>query len=219
MKCQGFLFELDGVLADSQPIIEQIWAEWGAARGIPVTDLLNVVAGKPMIAGLRHFMPAATDDSIRRVHLLLEKTLVDNFRLIEAAPGARALLARLNVLSIPWAIVTSGTASVVTVCHRSASLPVPDVFITAERTEKGKPAPDAFLLGAQLLGLTPESCTVVESTAAGIIAGLTSGCHVIAVNVPGGSPRLDKVAMRLTSLEELIIHQSETDGVDIYRRH
>lgn len=67
-------------------------------------------------------------------------------------------------------------------------MPTPDVFITAERVKRGKPEPDAFLLGAELLGLAPAECVVVEDAAAGVLAGLNAGSHVIAVNVPAGSP-------------------------------
>ncbi|CSE82979.1 putative phosphatase [Shigella sonnei 3226-85] len=46
--------------------------------------------------------------------------------------------------------------------HKIAGLPAPEVFVTAERVKRGKPEPDAYLLGAQLLGLAPQECVVVE---------------------------------------------------------
>ena len=61
------------------------------------------------------------------------------------------------------------------------------MFITAERVKRGKPEPDAFLLGAEMLGFAPAECVVVEDAAAGVLAGLNAGSHVIAVNVPAGS--------------------------------
>ncbi len=63
--------------------------------------------------------------------------------------------------------------------HQVAGLPAPEVFVTAERVKRGKPEPDAYLLGAQLLGLAPQECVVVEDAPAGVLSGLAAGCHVI----------------------------------------
>ncbi len=89
--------------------------------------------------------------------------------------------------------------------HKAAGLPLPAVFITAEQVAKGKPEPDPYLLGAERLKLSPADCVVVEDAPAGVIAGLSAGCAVIAVNAPDETPRLDDVALRLTSLASLII--------------
>lgn len=55
--------------------------------------------------------------------------------------------------------------------HKIAGLPAPEVFVTAERVKRGKPEPDAYLLGAQLLGLAPQECVVVEDAPAGVLSG------------------------------------------------
>ena len=88
-----------------------------------------------------------------------------------------------------------------------------------KRQERGKPEPDAYLLGAQLLDLEPEECVVVEDAAAGILSGLASGSHVIAVNAPADSPRLEDVDMVLSSLEELIINKNPDGSVNVHRKH
>ena len=72
--------------------------------------------------------------------------------------------------------------------HRAAGLPEAKVFVTAERVKHGKPAPDAYLLGAELLGLAPGDCAVVEDAPAGLLSGLNAGCRTIAVNVPADAP-------------------------------
>lgn len=131
---------------------------------------------------------------------------------ITALPGARELLEHLNEAQIPWAIVTSGSIPVAHARHKAAGLPKPEVFITAERVKRGKPEPDAFLLGAELLGLAPAECVVVEDAAAGVLAGLNAGSHVIAVNVPAGSPRLEETDFVLDSLTALAVSKA-SDGV------
>lgn len=136
-------------------------------------------------------------------HDLLEQVEAQDTDGVRALPGAAALLARLNTLGIPWAIVTSGSVPVASARRQAAGLPLPAVFVTAEQVERGKPQPDAYLLGAERLGLAPQACVVVEDAAAGIASGLAAGCQVIAVNAPADAPQLEQVDLRLSSLEQL----------------
>ncbi len=219
VKCKGFLFDLDGTLVDSLAAVERVWTRWGATRGIAANEILNFVHGKQAITSLRHFMAGHAEEDIQHAFLLLEKQEAEEVDGINAMPGVVQLLATLNALSIPWAIVTSGSTRVASARHAAANLPEPAVFVTAEQVARGKPQPDAYLLGAQLLGLEAEECVVVEDAAAGILSGLAAGCHVIAVNAPAGSARLDEVDMQLMTLEELIINKQPDGTVEVYRKH
>lgn len=136
---------------------------------------------------------------------------------ITALPGAVDLLNHLNKAGIPWAIVTSGSMPVARARHRVAGLPAPEVFVTAERVKRGKPEPDAYLLGAQLLGLAPQECAVVEDAPAGVLSGLAAGCHVIAVNAPADTPRLNEVDFSLTSLEHISVTKQPNGNVVVIR--
>lgn len=219
MKCKGFLFDLDGTLADSIPAVERAWVNWASRRGITADEVLNFIHGKQAITSLRHFMAGASEEAIQQEFFALEQAEAEDTAGIVALPGALQLLATLDELAIPWAIVTSGSVPVATARRKAAGIPEPEAFVTAERVHNGKPAPDAYLLGAQLLGLEPEECVVVEDAAAGIISGLAAGCHVVAVNAPAGSPRLEDVDMQLSSLEELIINKNPDGTIDVYRKH
>ncbi|MTD28697.1 sugar phosphatase [Erwinia sorbitola] len=219
MKCKGFLFDLDGTLVDSLMVVERAWKNWGKRHGIDSDEVLGFIHGKQAITSLRHFMPGASPEAIQQEFIALEKLEAEDTDGIVALPGALALLALLDKQEIPWAIVTSGSVPVASARHAAAGLPAPAAFVTAERVERGKPEPDAYLLGAQLLDLEPEECVVVEDAAAGILSGLSAGCHVIAVNVPADAPRLEDVDMVLTSLEEVIIHKNPDGSVDIHRKH
>ena len=134
---------------------------------------------------------------------MLERTEAEDTDGISALPGAVALLQRLDQLSIPWAIVTSGTVPVARARHAAGELATPEIFITAELVAKGKPNPDPYLLGAQRLGLKPEECVVVEDAPAGVLSGLAAGCKVIAVNAPDDTPKLEQVDLVLKSLAVL----------------
>lgn len=101
--------------------------------------------------------------------------------------------------------MTSGTVPIASARHHRGELPAPRAFITAEQVAKGKPHPDAYLLGAQQLGLKPEECVVVEDAPAGVVSGLAAGCKVIAVKAPADTPKLDQVDLILDSLEQIEI--------------
>ncbi|MCL5634152.1 sugar phosphatase [Enterobacter vonholyi] len=212
MQCRGFLFDLDGTLVDSLPVVERSWCHWADRHGIDHQDVLNFIHGKQAITSLRHFLAGRTEDEIQAEFKYLEHIEATDTDGITALPGARELLEYLNEAQIPWAIVTSGSVPVAHARHKAAGLPTPDVFITAERVKRGKPEPDAFLLGAELLGLDPAECVVVEDAAAGVLAGLNAGSHVIAVNVPAGSPRLEEADLVLDSLTALAVSKA-SDGV------
>lgn len=219
MKCKGFLFDLDGTLVDSLPVVERAWVNWASRHGIAADEVLNFIHGKQAITSLRHFMAGASEEAIQQEFFALEKIEAEDTDGITALPGAQQLLATLTELDIPWAIVTSGSLPVASSRRKAAGLPEPEELVTAERVQNGKPEPDAYLLGAQLLELEPEECVVVEDAAAGILSGLAAGCHVIAVNAPAGSSRLEDVDMLLTSLEELIVHKNPDGTIDVHRKH
>ena len=203
MKCKGFLFDLDGTLVDSLPVVERAWSNWAKSRDLDPAVVLDFIHGKQAITSLRHFMPGESEEAIQQQFRLLERTEAEDTDGISALPGAVALLQRLDQLSIPWAIVTSGTVPVARARHAAGELATPEIFITAELVAKGKPNPDPYLLGAQRLGLKPEECVVVEDAPAGILSGLAAGCKVIAVNAPDDTPGLDKVDLVLKSLAVL----------------
>jgi len=213
VECKGFLFDLDGTLVDSLPAVERAWVNWAKRRGINPQDVLDFIHGKQAITSLRHFMPGESEAAIQQEFLLLEQVEAQDTDGVTALPGAAALLARLNALDIPWAIVTSGSIPVATARRNAGGLPQPEVFITAEQVKHGKPQPDAYLLGAERLGLAPQDCVVVEDAAAGILSGLAAGCQVIAVNAPADAPKLDQVDLLLSSLEQIAVRKTEQGAV------
>lgn len=173
------------------------------------------IHGKQAITSLRHFMAGKSEADIAAEFTRLEHIEATETEGITALPGAIALLNHLNKAGIPWAIVTSGSMPVARARHKIAGLPAPEVFVTAERVKRGKPEPDAYLLGAQLLGLAPQECVVVEDAPAGVLSGLAAGCHVIAVNAPADTPRLNEVDLVLHSLEQITVTKQPNGDVII----
>ncbi|HDS9358710.1 TPA: sugar phosphatase [Enterobacter cancerogenus] len=215
MQCKGFLFDLDGTLVDSLPVVERSWCHWADRHGIDHQEVLDFIHGKQAITSLRHFLAGRSEEEIQSEFSYLEQIEATDTNGIAALPGARELLEHLNEAQIPWAIVTSGSIPVAHARHRAAGLPQPEVFITAERVKRGKPEPDAFLLGAEELGLAPQDCVVVEDAAAGVLAGLNAGSHVIAVNVPPDAPRLDEADLVISSLAAIAVTKASDGTVTV----
>lgn len=215
MECKGFLFDLDGTLVDSLPAVERAWSNWARDHDIAPQTVLDFIHGKQAITSLRHFLAGASEETIQREFVELEQVEATDTTGIVAMPGAQALLTRLDELEIPWAIVTSGTVPIAHARHSAAGLSVPREFITAEQVARGKPHPDAYLLGAERLGLSPAECVVVEDAPAGVLSGLAAGCKVIAVKAPADTPRLDEVDVALSSLEQLQISRTADGWVTI----
>jgi glycerol 3-phosphatase-1 len=97
-------------------------------------------------------------------------------------PGARPLLDSINSNNIPWAIVTSGTAPLVSGWFKVLDLPTPEHLVAAEDVENGKPDPSCYLMGKEKLGLGEKAeVLVLEDSPAGIKAGKAAGCKVLGV--------------------------------------
>jgi glycerol-1-phosphatase len=97
-------------------------------------------------------------------------------------PGARSLISSIPAFT-PWAIVTSGTRPLVTGWLSVLKLPSPKNLVVAEDVENGKPDPTCYLMGLQKLGMEGKSdeVLVLEDSPAGIRAGKSAGCKVLAV--------------------------------------
>ncbi len=105
--------------------------------------------------------------------------------------------ARLELLSSlsqeRWAIVTSCTRALAEARLKAAGLPRPRTFVTSTDVAHGKPEPDPYLKGAEMLGFSPDECVVVEDAPAGIRAGKSAGSRVIGLRTMLTDPELKAV--------------------------
>ena len=171
------LFDMDGTLLDSRAVIKRVLTDWAVSNGLNPTDLLAVSHGRRTIDTLREFAAAGTDHGAEAAKIEAAETA--DVRGIVAIPGAADLLSRLPPRR--WAIVTSAGRDLAIRRINAAGLPIPDVLVTAEDIEHGKPDPSGYILAAERLGTTAENCLVFEDAPAGIQAGLNAGSDVIAI--------------------------------------
>ena len=175
-RAQGLLFDNDGVLVDSHPQVVEAWTHIAADYGLDIDHLLNELIGVRAEDTLRRYLPA---DELTTAVTKLEQCEIDLAAQTAALAGAQALLASLRPSA--WTVVTSATAALAKARWVGAGITLPDRPVTADDVTRGKPDPEPYLIGADILGVDPATCIVFEDSPAGGLAGQAAGATVIAV--------------------------------------
>jgi len=200
----GVLFDLDGVITPTAEIHEHAWSELFADYDFTQADYLEYVDGKPRYDGVRSFLAARDitlpdgdpsdapgDDTVcamgNRKNALFNTILERDG--IAAYPGSQATLDALAGDGVASAIVSSSKNAVPVL--EAASLGdrfdvVIDGVVAAGLGFDGKPAPDAYLLGAERLGVDPARTVVVEDATSGVAAG-RAGDFAVVIGVDRGA--------------------------------
>jgi len=180
----AFLFDMDGTILTSIVAAERVWASWARRHGLDVEAFLPTIHGVRSVETVRRLGLPGVDPEAEAAEIT--RLEIEDVAGVEAIAGAAAFLAALP--SDRWAIVTSAPRTLATRRLEAAGLPVPSVMITAEDVERGKPAPDCFLLAATCLGVPADQCLVFEDTPAGIAAAEAAGAAVMVITVTHAHP-------------------------------
>jgi mannitol-1-/sugar-/sorbitol-6-phosphatase len=175
-RVDAILFDIDGTLVDSTAAVIRTWTTWAAKHGIDADEILRVCHGRRTEDTLGMFLPA--EQHATAIAELQQWELADLDE-VRALPGTQSLLRRLP--ADRWAAVTSGSRELMRTRLTAAGLPIPDVLMSAEAVEAGKPDPEGYLKAAAALGRDIRRCLVVEDAPAGIQAGQAAGARVLAV--------------------------------------
>jgi len=184
------LFDMDGTLLDSSAAVVASWTQFAEEHGLDVDEVVEAVHGVRAVESIARFLPAELVESETQRLIEREMSLTEG---IVEIPGAAALLAELPAAGIPVAIVTSAPRELAIVRLEAAGIPIPPVFVTGDDVERGKPAPDCYLLAAERLGVDPARCIVFEDAEAGLRAGLAAGAQVVVIG-EYTSPTTDDLA-------------------------
>jgi len=172
----GILFDMDGVLVSSIGSVVRSWRRWAGHYGVPNADTYQVPHGHRAIDIVRMLKPDIDPHEGLRLIEDIEMVDVDDLTVLA---GAGALLESLPPER--WAIVTSATGRLARERLRIARLPVPDRMITADMVERGKPDPEPYRRGTELIHSPAADCLVVEDAPSGVGAGIAAGCRVLGV--------------------------------------
>lgn len=174
------LFDMDGTLLESHDNVERAWTAWALARGLDASEVLAQAHGLPAEATVARWLPDASNDDIAMAAAEQLALQYDDVTGIAAIEGVRELLDYLTIASIPWAVHTSADDRLARVRLEAAGIS-PPVLITRDELQRGKPAPDGYLRAAELLGIEPNDCIVVEDTNVGIESGRAAGMQTVGV--------------------------------------
>jgi sugar-phosphatase len=185
IRCRGVLFDLDGVLVDSTPAVARVWAGWAREHGFDPDEVVRRAHGRPSISTIRELLPGGDHEAEDRE---MERREIADVEGVIPLPGAMELLQALPLER--WAIVTSCTRPLAGVRMRAAGLPQPKHLVTASDVLRGKPDPEPYLKGAQVLGVPEAECVVIEDAPAGIRAGKAAGARVLALRTTASDAEL-----------------------------
>lgn len=172
------LFDMDGTLLDSSAAVVASWTLFAEEHGLDTAEVLGSIHGVRAGDSIARYLPADRVEAETQRLIERELGLLDG---IVEIPGAAEVLRALPDAGIPVAIVTSAPRDLALARLGAAGIPVPDVVVTAEDIDRGKPAPDGYLEAARRLGADPARCVVFEDAEAGIRAGIAAGSRVIVV--------------------------------------
>ncbi|MGA8038415.1 MAG: HAD family hydrolase [Candidatus Acidiferrales bacterium] len=210
--CRGVLFDLDGVLVDSTPAVERVWAGWALEHGFDPAEVTKAAHGRPSIDTIREYLPKG---DVKGENAEVERREIEDVAGVVPLPGALEL-----IRSLPpprWTIVTSCTRRLAFVRIRAAGLPEPDQLVTSTDITKGKPDPEPYIKGAQILGISPADCIVIEDAAAGVRAGKAAGCRVIALRTTDEDSALEAAGADWIVKDCSYIDCDFARGVDPFR--
>lgn len=210
-EIRGVLFDMDGVILDSEKLYARFWAEACAFYGYPMTypqalgmRSLSAPAGQAYLSSL--FGSKIVYEEIRAKRIELMDAYIEENG-IEAKPGVYALLDVLQARGIPYAITTASPTDRIenhlgqlNLYHRFP------LICSARQVAHGKPEPDIYLFGAKTIGVAPEYCLALEDSYTGLLAACRAGCMASIVpdlDEPGDNI-LEIAYARFDSLNDVI---------------
>jgi sugar-phosphatase len=200
VHCKGILFDMDGILISSLGSVERSWSTWGLARGIDPATVVHTAHGCRAIETIRKLRPDLDDEA--ELKFIEDLEIADNEGLA-VLPGVLELIAALP--QHRWTVVTSATERLARVRMAIGGIPVPERIITANHVTSGKPHPEPYLRGAEILGFPSTDCVVFEDSASGAKAGRAAGCTVIGTTFSHSIAELSAAHYLITDLTGIAV--------------
>lgn len=185
----GCLFDLDGVLIDSERLYTKIWEAIEQQWPTGINNFAYKIKGTTLEDILDHYFP---DEKVR-ANVVKELYRLEGLMIYEPLPGAVEVIDALRQRSIPVAMVTSSND--LKMQHLWSDMPgfkeKFDVIITGDEVTHSKPNPEGYLTAAKAIGVHPDKCVVFEDSLQGVKAGKAAGAFVVGV---AGTLRAEDIA-------------------------
>ena len=183
---RGVLFDMDGLVLDTEKLYARFWREAAAFYGFNMsyTQALGMRAANSRLSEAKlheAFGPGADYRQLRAKRIELMEAYIDENG-VESKPGIRELLDYLEDKGIATAITSSSPVD--RIAKHLGSLGLYHRFTqicSGYDVPWGKPAPDIYLKGAAVLGLKPEECLALEDAPTGITSAFRAGCVTVVI--------------------------------------
>lgn len=199
---------MDGVLVSSIGSVERCWRRWAQHYGVSGAEDFQIPHGVRAVDIMQQLVPDV--DTIEGLRLIEDMELEDVADL-QVLPGAGELLR-----SLPegrWAIVSSATRRLLVGRLQAAGLPVPELIISGDMVDRGKPDPEPYRRGAALIHALPEDCLVVEDAPSGVQSGVAARCTVLGVEGTHAPADLVRAGARWVVPSLAGVHARSANGV------
>lgn len=210
-ELQGVLFDMDGTLCDTEPLwiaaetalAREFGAEWTIDDGMRLVGFDLLEAGAYMVSRLG--LPLTPEEVVAR----MVGHVADGVRRtgISWMPGATELVAACNDRGLPVGLATMSYRPIADAVVAGMPRGAFDAVVTGDEVAQGKPAPDAYLRAAELLGIEPGACVAIEDSPSGAAAAEAAGCMVVVVpnlvDVPLGPRRAHLSSLRGVTVDDL----------------
>jgi len=193
MDIRAVLFDMDGTLVDSDGAVLRSWLAWAAEYGVDGQQAYEMAHGSPSATTVRKLLPHLDEGAMIVASARQLELQYDDLSDVTATPGAHDLLVHLTIRGLPWAVVTSADSRLAKARLAAAGITAP-VLVTTDDIAAGKPDPEGYLRAAELLGVDPADCLVVEDAEVGLAAGRAAGAHTAALRGLDGDLRLNNLA-------------------------
>jgi len=206
---QAFIFDMDGVIIDSEPlhfeVDIQVMKDFGAAITQEQLEKYVGMTNPEMWKLIREEYQLRRSVSEIIDYQLSNKIKILTAREMEPIDGIRELLADLKASGIPVGIASSSPPVFIqAVLDKFGLLDAFNCIVSGEEVDRGKPAPDVYLKAAELLGVEPASCMVLEDARHGIAAAKAAGMQCIGfVNPNSGNQDLSAADYVVRSIAEV----------------
>lgn len=205
MKKVGVLFDLDGVLIDSEGLYTKFWEEIDGIYPTGIEDFALVIKGNALFKILYTYFPKEIhQDIIDRVH-----DFENNIK-YPIYPGVIKFLESLKAQGIPAAVVTSSDDVKMNALYKEYPFfrQYFDAIITGSDVTKSKPHPQGYLMAAEKIGCDPKDCYVFEDSLQGLEAGMAAGSTVIALTTSNPMEKLkDKSHAQIDGFSDFSINK------------
>ena len=218
---RAVIFDMDGVLTDSEPLINAAAIEMFRELGITVQpeDFLPFVG-----TGENRYIGGVAEKYGAKVDIVKVKARTYEIYLsmvpekLEAFPGAVELVRQCRAQGYPCAVASSADRIKIEANLDKIGLPAEtwEVVVTAEDVQKRKPDPAIFLTAAERLGIDPANCTVIEDAVNGVEAAKAAGMRCVAVASSFPADQLGQADLVYASISDILPGdlQKEQDGRD-----